>query len=123
VIEAVPRPRKLVIEEGPLADWLYRNLSPRVDEIIVCDPHRNALISKDGDKSDALDWRKLAALHRGGFTKAVHQSGLAGAEPVQAARAVASRSGPDLSRFRFPEALAELLGKCDNDALGPANVG
>ena len=70
-IETVPRPRKLVIEEGPLADWLYRNLSPRVDEMIVCDPHRNALISKDGDKSDALDWRKLASLYRGGFVKAV----------------------------------------------------
>lgn len=72
VIEAVSRPRKLVIEEGPLADWLYRNLLPRVDEIVVCDPHRNALISKDGDKSDALDWRKLASLYRGGFVKAVH---------------------------------------------------
>ena len=72
VIETVPRPRKLVIEEGPLADWLYRNLSPRVDEMIVCDPHRNALISKDGDKYDGLDWRKLAALYRGGFVKAVH---------------------------------------------------
>ena len=72
VIETVPRPRKLVIEEGPLADWLHRNLSPRVDEMIVCDPHRNALISKDGDKYDGLDWRKLAALYRGGFVKAVH---------------------------------------------------
>ena len=71
-IETVPRPRKLVIEEGPLADWLYRNLSPRVDEMVVCDPHRNALISKDGDKSDALDWRKLAVLYRGGFVKGVH---------------------------------------------------
>jgi transposase len=73
-IEAVPRPRKLVIEEGPLADWLYRNLSPRVDEMVVCDPHRNALIAKDGDKSDALDWRKLAALYRGGFIKPVHHA-------------------------------------------------
>jgi transposase len=72
VIETVPHPRKLVIEEGPLADWLHRNLAPRVDEMIVCDPHRNALISKDGDKSDALDWRKLASLYRGGFVKAVH---------------------------------------------------
>jgi transposase len=72
VIESVPRPRQLVIEEGPLADWLYRNLFPRVDEMVVCDPHRNALIAKEGDKSDALDWRKLAALYRGGFIKTVH---------------------------------------------------
>ena len=49
-VESVPHPRKLVIEEGPLADWLFRNLPPCVDEMIVCDPHRNALIAKDGDK-------------------------------------------------------------------------
>jgi hypothetical protein len=54
VIETAPYPGKLVIEEWRLADWLYRNLSPHVDEMIVCDPHRNALISKDGDKSDPL---------------------------------------------------------------------
>jgi transposase len=71
-IGEVPGIRKLIIEEGPLADWLYRNLSSHVDEMIVCDPHRNALISKDGDKSDALDWRKLAALYRNGMIKAVH---------------------------------------------------
>src|SRR5687768_9678262 len=42
-IEKVPRPRSLVIEEGPLADWLARNLRGHVDELVVCDPHRNAL--------------------------------------------------------------------------------
>lgn len=71
-ISEVPGIRKLIIEEGPLADWLYRSLAPHVDEMVVCDPHRNALISKDGEKSDALDWRKLAALYRGGMIKAVH---------------------------------------------------
>lgn len=71
-IGSVPGIRKLIIEEGPLADWLYRSLAPHVDQMIVCDPHRNALISKDGDKSDALDWRKLAALYRGGMIKSVH---------------------------------------------------
>jgi transposase len=69
----VKRPRKLVIEEGPLADWLFRHLSPLVDEMVVCDPYRNALIAKEGDKSDRIDWRKLAALYRGGYVKAVHQ--------------------------------------------------
>lgn len=71
-VEAVPRPRSLVIEEGPLADWLARHLRPHVDELVVCDPHRNALIAKEGDKSDAIDWRKLADLCRGGYVKAVH---------------------------------------------------
>jgi hypothetical protein len=35
-----------------------------MDEMIVCDPHRNALISKDGDKSDAWtgeSWRRCTA--------------------------------------------------------------
>ena len=72
-VEKVPRPRKLVIEEGPLADWLQRHLSPCVDEMLVCDPYRNALVAKDGDKSDAIDWHKLADLCRGGYVKAVHQ--------------------------------------------------
>lgn len=73
VIEKVPQPRKLVIEEGPLADWLFRNLSPVVFEMVVCDPYRNALIAKGGDKSDAIDWQKLADLYRGGYVKTVHQ--------------------------------------------------
>src|SRR5436190_7707953 len=36
VVEKVRRPRTVVIEEGPLADWLYRHLSPHVDQMIVC---------------------------------------------------------------------------------------
>ena len=71
-VERCPRPRSLVIEEGPLADWLARNLRPHVDELVVADPYRNALIAKEGDKSDAIDWRKLADLHRGGYLRAVH---------------------------------------------------
>ena len=71
-IDKVPRPRSLVIEEGPLADWLARHLRPHVDELVVADPHRNALIAREGDKSDAIDWRKLADLHRGGYVRAVH---------------------------------------------------
>jgi transposase len=63
------------MEEGPLADWLHRNLAELVEELVVCDPHRNALVAKDGDKSDAIDWRKLATLSRGGFLRPVHHSG------------------------------------------------
>lgn len=71
-IEKVPRPRVLAIEEGPLADWLMRSLSPAVDKLICCDPYRNALIAREGDKDDSIDWRKLADLLRGGYIKAVH---------------------------------------------------
>ena len=71
-VEKVPRPRSLVIEEGPLADWLALNLRGHVDVLVVCDPHRNALLAREGDKDDAIDWRKLAQLHRGGYVRAVH---------------------------------------------------
>jgi transposase len=71
-VEKVPRPRVLTLEEGPLADWLARSLSAAVDKLICCDPHRNALIAREGDKDDSIDWRKLAGLLRGGYLKAVH---------------------------------------------------
>lgn len=73
-LEGVRRPKKLTFEEGPLADWLTRNLSEHVDELIVCEPRRNALIAKDSDKDDPIDAAKLADLFRGGYLKRVHQS-------------------------------------------------
>ena len=54
-------------EEGPMADWLYRNLKDSVDELVVCDPRRNKLIACDGDKDDPIDAGKLAELQRGGI--------------------------------------------------------
>lgn len=71
-IERIPRLRALTFEEGPIADWLYRNLSGHVDKIIVAEPRRNALIAKDSDKDDPIDAEKLAQLLRGGYLKAVH---------------------------------------------------
>ena len=57
-----------------MAGWLYRNLSEFADEVIVCDPRRNALIAKDGDKDDAIDAEKLNNLYRSGHLRVVHQS-------------------------------------------------
>lgn len=71
-IEQVRRPRFLTIEEGPLADWLYRNLVDHVDEMVMCEPRRNHLIAKDSDKDDPIDAEKLAHLYRGGYIKPVH---------------------------------------------------
>jgi transposase len=71
-LEKVPRPRKVAIEEGPLSDWLCRNLRESVDEMVSCDSYRNALIAKEGEKADPIDWRKLAQLYRGGYIKVVH---------------------------------------------------
>jgi transposase len=73
VIEAVPRPRHLVIEEGPLAGWLWRGLHEAVERMVVSQPRRNRLICDDGDKDDPIDAEKLAQLLRGGYVKEVHQ--------------------------------------------------
>lgn len=73
-LEALPRPRSLTFEEGPLAGWLSRHLRQSVDELVVCDPRRNALVAKEGDKDDPVDALKLAQLLRGRFLKPVHQA-------------------------------------------------
>jgi hypothetical protein len=44
-------------EEGTWASWLYDLLKPQVQEVLVCDPRRNALL-KEGNKSDKIDARK-----------------------------------------------------------------
>jgi hypothetical protein len=72
IIESIPRPRKLTFEEGPLAEWLNRELAASADELIVSDPRRNGLIAKDGDKDDPIDAQKLCDLLIGGYLRAVH---------------------------------------------------
>ena len=36
----------VMMEEGEMAGWAYRTLLPYVEQVIVCDPKRNAWISK-----------------------------------------------------------------------------
>lgn len=74
LVRSIRRPRALVLEEGPMSGWLSRNLAGEVDKLIVCDPRRNHLIARDGDKDDPIDSEKLILLARGGFLRAVHQS-------------------------------------------------
>ncbi len=61
----------VTLEEGTWAAWLYDVLKPHVQEIVVCNPRRNALL-KEGSKSDKVDARKLAELLRGGLLRAVY---------------------------------------------------
>ena len=72
LLALVPKPRHLVIKEGPLADWLWRNLRSPVEPMVVCEPRRHRLIARAGDKDDPIDAAKLAQRFRGGFVKAVH---------------------------------------------------
>jgi transposase len=71
-VVAVPRPRAVVLEEGPLADWLARGLAGKADDVAICDPRRNSHIAKGSDKDDAIDAEKLGQLYRGGYIKRVH---------------------------------------------------
>jgi transposase len=50
---------RVTFEEGTWAAWLYDLMKPRVTEVVVCNPRKNALL-KDGSKSDRIDARKLA---------------------------------------------------------------
>src|SRR5271157_5180565 len=58
-------------EEGTWAAWLYDLLQPQVQEVVVCNPRRNALL-KEGSKSDKADARKLADLLRTGMLRPVY---------------------------------------------------
>src|SRR5262244_441697 len=58
-------------EEGTWAAWLYDLLKPQVQQVLVCDPRRNALL-KEGNKSDKVDARKLADLLRTGMLRPVY---------------------------------------------------
>src|SRR3984893_15193186 len=58
-------------EEGTWAAWLYDLLQPQVQEVVVCNPRRNALL-KEGSKNDKVDAGKLANLLRTGMLRPVY---------------------------------------------------
>lgn len=64
----------LTFEESTGAQWLYLELKEHVDELLVCDPHRNRLL-EDGCKTDAIDAQKLAFLLRSELLKPVFHHG------------------------------------------------
>ena len=60
------------IEETTSAQWLYSELKPFVTRLIVCDPHRNKLLS-EGAKNDKTDATKLVHLLKANMIKEVYQ--------------------------------------------------
>lgn len=64
----------LTFEETTTAHWLYVELKDFVDEILVCDPYRNKLLS-EGAKTDKIDAQKLVVLLKAGLLKSVFHSG------------------------------------------------
>ena len=63
----------LTIEETTTSRWLYTELRDLVDEIIICDPYRNKLLS-EGPKTDKIDAEKLVKLLRADLLKEVFHS-------------------------------------------------
>ena len=60
----------LTFEETTTSQWLYVELQGCVDEIVICDPYRNHLLS-EGAKTDRLDAKRLAQLLKAGLLKSV----------------------------------------------------
>ena len=63
----------LSFEETTTSQWLYVELRGDVDEILICDPYRNHLLS-EGAKTDKLDAVKLVQLLKAGLLKPVFHS-------------------------------------------------
>ncbi len=63
----------LSIEETSTSQWLYTELKEYVDEVLICDPYRNSLLS-EGPKTDKIDATKLVQLLKAGLMKAVFHS-------------------------------------------------
>lgn len=63
----------LTFEETTTSQWLYTELREHVDEILVCDPYRNKLLS-EGAKTDRIDARKLVTLLKAELLKPVFHS-------------------------------------------------
>jgi transposase len=71
----------VTFEEGTHSAWLYDLLVRRVARLVVCNPRKNALL-KSGNKSDAIDARKLAELLRADMLSPVYH-GEKSAQEVQ----------------------------------------
>ncbi len=63
----------LSIEETTTSQWLYTELKEYVDEVLICDPYRNSLLS-EGPKTDKIDAIKLVQLLKAGLMKEVFHS-------------------------------------------------
>lgn len=71
-VQSVPKPRQVIIEEGPLAAWLLEICVQHGEKLVITDPKQNHWIGSSGKKADALDAEKLAQLARGGYIKEIH---------------------------------------------------
>jgi transposase len=62
----VPGRKRVVLENNGWAAWIFDALKDVADEVIVCDPTRNKLISQADDSDDERDAERLGLLSRAG---------------------------------------------------------
>ena len=64
-IKAIKAKRKyLVIEAGPMSNWVAQVANDYLTKVFICDPRENALIYKSSHKRDNVDTKKLCRLLR-----------------------------------------------------------
>ena len=74
-LTAVKAKRKyLVIEAGPLANWVAQTASAYLTQVFISDPRENALIYKSSQKYDKVDTQKLCRLLRLNEFKEVYRA-------------------------------------------------
>jgi len=71
-VDGVPGPKRVVFEEGPMSALIHDALKDVADEVISCDPTRNALIARAEDSNDERDARRLAVLAGAGAIRQVY---------------------------------------------------
>jgi hypothetical protein len=54
----------LAVEASSLSRWAARTIDPHVDEVFVCDPRENRLVSRNPRKSNQADAYALCRLLR-----------------------------------------------------------
>ena len=64
-LKAIKAKRKyLVIEAGPMSNWVAQVANEHVTQVFICDHRENALIYKSSQKHDKVDTKKLCRLLR-----------------------------------------------------------
>jgi len=71
-VRSIPKPRKIFIEEGELANWLLETSLRFGEQLIITDPRENKWIRKAKQKNDSVDATKIAQLARGGYIKEIY---------------------------------------------------
>ncbi len=72
VVGSIKGKKRLVMEAGPMSAMIHDAMKGEVDEIISCDPARNALISRSEDSNDERDARRLIILARADAIRPVY---------------------------------------------------